>query len=80
MSSNFFNYFYNKNIMYGIRIRELRKERKLSQKELASILEVDFRTVSFWETERYEPNFKQLEALCKYFEVSADYIIGLKDF
>lgn len=66
--------------MYGLRIKELRKEKKLSQKELASILLVDFRTVSFWETERYEPNFKQLEALCKYFEVSADYIIGLKDF
>lgn len=66
--------------MYGLRIRELRKERKLTQKQLADILEVDFRTVSFWENETYEPNIKQLTKLCDFFEVSADYIIGLKDF
>ncbi len=66
--------------MYGIRIKELRKEKKLTQKQLADILEVDFRTVSFWESETYEPSIKQLIKLCGFFEVSADYIIGLKDF
>ncbi len=66
--------------MYGIRIRELRLEHKLTQKELGKLLGVDFRTVSFWETERYEPSLKQLETICKIFEVSADFIIGLKDF
>lgn len=66
--------------MYGIRIKELRKEKKLTQKQLADILEVDFRTVSFWESETYEPSIKQLIKLCVFFGVSADYIIGLKDF
>ena len=79
MSIFFYLFFYNI-IMFGSRIRELRKERKLSQKQLAEILNVDFRTVSFWETERYEPNLQQLESICRYFEVSADYLIGLKDF
>ncbi len=66
--------------MYGKRIRELRIENKLTQKQFAKFVNVDFRTVSFWETERYEPNLKQLETICRVFEVSSDYIIGLKDF
>ncbi len=65
--------------MYGKRIKEIRLENKLTQKQFAEILNVDFRTVSFWETERYEPSLKQLETICKSFEVSADYIIGIKD-
>lgn len=66
--------------MYGVRIKELRKEKGLSQKELAEILNVDFRTISFWETERYEPNINQIMEICSFFNVSADYIIGIKDW
>lgn len=66
--------------MYGQRIRDLRKEKKLTQKQLADALGVDFRTVSFWETERYQPNFDQLVKLCVFFDVESDYIIGLKKF
>lgn len=66
--------------MYGKRIRDLRKENNYTQKQLASLIKVDFRTVSFWETERFEPNIEQLIKLCDVFSVSADYIIGRKDF
>lgn len=66
--------------MYGKRIRDLRKENNLTQKELANLIKVDFRTVSFWETERFEPNIEQIIKLCDVFDVSADYIIGRKDF
>ena len=66
--------------MYGERIRELRRERNMTQKELGVAIGVDFRTVSFWETERFEPNISQIIRLCKFFEVDSDYLIGLKDF
>ena len=65
--------------MYGERIRELRKERNMSQKQLRDALGVDFRTVSFWETERYEPNITQIIRLCKLFQVESDYLLGLID-
>ena len=58
----------------------MRKENNLTQKELANLIKVDFRTVSFWETERFEPNIEQIIKLCDVFDVSADYIIGRKDF
>ena len=66
--------------MYGKRIRDLRKECNYTQKQLAELLQVDFRTVSFWETERFEPNIEQLIKICNAFNVSADYIIGRTDF
>ncbi|HCU55899.1 MAG TPA: hypothetical protein DIC18_01030 [Clostridiales bacterium] len=63
--------------MYGERIRELRKERNMSQKQLGEAIGVDFRTVSFWETERYEPSISQIIKLCKLFQVESDYLLGL---
>ena len=65
--------------MYGERIRELRKERNMSQKQLGEAIGVDFRTVSFWENERYEPNITQIIKLCKLFQVESDYLLGLID-
>ncbi len=66
--------------MYGERIRELRLGNNLTQKELAQKLGVDFRSVSFWETERYEPNISQIIKLCALFDVTADYLLGIADF
>ena len=65
--------------MYGKRIRELRKEQNLTQQQLAAILRVDFRTVSCWEKERYEPNIEQIAKLCRQFGVTADYLLGIDD-
>jgi len=66
--------------MYGKRIHDLRRENNYTQKELATILQVDFRTVSFWETERFEPNIEQLIKICDTFNVSADYLLGRQEF
>ena len=66
--------------MYGKRIRDLRRENNYTQKELATILQVDFRTVSFWETERFEPNIEQLIKICDTLNVSADYLLGRQEF
>ena len=66
--------------MYGTRIRELRKEHNMTQQELAKKIGVDFRTVSFWETERFEPNISQIIKLCRFFDVESDFLLGLKDY
>ncbi|MBQ9730275.1 MAG: helix-turn-helix transcriptional regulator [Clostridia bacterium] len=36
-------------------------------------------TLSHWECGYQEPSFKDLIALCKYFDVSADYLLGLAE-
>jgi len=64
---------------YARRIKELRQQRGLTQRELSAIVKVDFRTVSCWENERVEPNIRQLFAMAKYFDVTIDYLLGYTD-
>lgn len=65
--------------MYGKRIRELREERGISQTELANMLNVTQRTVSRFELEQHDLGTQDVIAICRLFEVSADYLLGLED-
>ena len=58
------------------RIKELRKSKKITQKELASHLGIADSTLSYWEQGKYEPDINALRQLSKFFNVSIDYIIG----
>lgn len=58
------------------RIAELRKERGLSQKELASAIGVHQTSVSQWETGKTNPDFGSLCDLCSFFDLSIDYVMG----
>lgn len=64
---------------FGEILKELRKEKGLTQKALAHELSVTVPTLSHWECDYQEPCFKDLIALCRYFEVSADYMLGICD-
>lgn len=60
-------------------IKELREQKNISQKELASELKVSQRVISYWEHGDSEPD---LEALCRvadYFDVTIDYLVGRSD-
>jgi len=58
------------------RIRELRKQMDLTQKELAKHLQVADSTLSYWEMGKYEPDNDALMKLSRFFHVPIDYIIG----
>lgn len=60
----------------GARIKRYRNEKRLTQKELAAILDVDHSTVSNWERDVYEPDVKSLKDLAKLFDISVDELIG----
>lgn len=63
--------------MYGEIIRRLRKEKKLTQKDLAQILGFDSSsTIAMIEREERKPTMDTLERLSKFFKVSIDYILG----
>jgi transcriptional regulator with XRE-family HTH domain len=66
-------FFYEEHIETGlpIQIRELRKKRKLTQKDLAELAETDQSNVSDWENPNYEytPNITTLKKLANAFDV-----------
>ena len=57
------------------RIKELRKQKKMTQKELAKHLQIADSTLSYWEQGRYEPDIEALKQLSSFFHVSIDHIL-----
>jgi len=65
--------------MIGERLRDLRRERKVKQEDLATILGVQKATVSHYETGKTEPSDKVKIEIAKFFDISMDYLIGIID-
>ena len=65
--------------MLGNNIKELRKAKRMTQKELADTLHVSQQTVGSWETERAIPGADTLAQLADYFGVTTDYLLGRKE-
>ena len=59
-------------------IAALRKNKGVSQQELATVMGVAHQTVSKWETNVTFPDITLLPQLAQYFDVSVDELLGLK--
>ena len=59
-------------------IKELRKEKNLSQSQLAEMLFTSQDTVSLWERGKSFPDIPMLIKLAKIFNVTSDYLLGLE--
>ena len=57
------------------RLAELRREKNLSQEELAEKLHVSRQTISNWERGKTYPDINSLLLMANYFDVSLDYLI-----
>ena len=62
--------------LFGNRLRQLRKEANLTQKDLAAKLGLAFSTISMYERGIREPDFETTEAIADYFNVSMDFLLG----
>jgi transcriptional regulator with XRE-family HTH domain len=60
-------------------VKELRQLRGITQAELANSLGVKQSCVSKWERGNTVPNVVQIIALARFFDVSADYILGISN-
>lgn len=66
--------------MYGERLRELRCEKALTQKQLAEKLNISQKSLSKYERESLDLSTELIVRICRYFQVSADYLLGLDDY
>lgn len=46
---------------------------------LAKELEISNASISYWETGKQEPTAQAIYKLAKFFDVSADFLLGLRD-
>lgn len=65
--------------MIGNRIRELRKQNKMTQLDLADRLNVEFSNVSKWELGKNNPSTELIQKIAIIFNVSIDYLLGQTD-
>lgn len=65
--------------IFAQRLRELRQDKHLSMKQLAKELNTTDAAISNWENEINEPKISYLISIAQYFNVSADYLLGLED-
>lgn len=64
---------------FPIRLKEARTDKNLSRRELAKLLLIQERTISYWELGQRECNLEQLASLAKLLGVTADYLLGLEE-
>lgn len=61
------------------RLKMLRMEKQMTQKELAQATGLSQSAIAYWENGQRIPNALAVIALAKFFHVSIDYLIGFKD-
>lgn len=65
--------------MINEKLKQLRKEKGVSQKEISNAIGITLSAYSNYEQGIREPSIDIIIKLCKYFKASADYLIGLED-
>lgn len=65
--------------VFAQRLKELREEKDLSQRGLAQKTGISSSAIRRWENESRIPNAVTVVALAKFFDVSADFLLGLED-
>ena len=62
----------------GEKIKSFREDLDMNQTELGKMVNMTQRKISYIECGKYEPSIEDIKALCNFFNVSADYLLGLK--
>lgn len=65
--------------MIGTRLRELRTERELTQRDVATNLKLSSQAYSLYENEKRSPDYAILQKLATYFDVTISYLLGESD-
>ena len=66
-------------LSFGDRIRNLREDADLNQTQLGIAVNMTQRKISYIECGKNEPSIEDIIAFCRFFKVSADYLLGISD-
>ena len=64
---------------FGQRLRQLRKDARETQEDLAAILQVTKTQISDMEKGKKTTTMEKFVLICEHYRVSSDYLLGLKD-
>ncbi len=78
-SKKIFIYFLKGVLMFTERLKSLRLEKKLTQKEIAQKLNISQQAYGQWETGKLNPKKETIQMFADFFNVSNDYLLGTTD-
>jgi transcriptional regulator with XRE-family HTH domain len=64
---------------FGSRLKTLRIEKRRSQRQIAEEFGISINCVSQYENDKRFPDEEMLVRLCKYYDISSDYLLGLSN-
>ena len=64
---------------FAERLKDLRLEQELSQRQLAKATGLSQTAIAHWENGKREPSASMVIILAQFFKVSTDYLLGLED-
>lgn len=67
------------NLLIGENIKRIRRERDLTQEEVAAHLGISFQSISKWERGDGYPDITMLPVLANYFKISIDELLGMNE-
>lgn len=67
------------NRLFPTRLKQLRKEKNLTQQQLSDMLKISRNTYAQYETGRREPDFSTAQLIANFFDVTVDNLIGSDD-
>ena len=66
-------------LMIGNKLKKLRRDKDLTQEEVATHLGISYQAISKWERGDGYPDIAMLPTLANYFGVSVDELIGIEE-
>lgn len=63
----------------GQRIKECRKIKELTQKQVSEMMGIVLQQYQTYESGRYEMNYQQIKTICKILDTSSDYLLTITD-
>ena len=67
-------------MLFGNRLRVLREEKGITQKQLGEIINISDRVIGYYESnDRFPKDENVLKGIAKFFNVSVDYLVGNSD-
>ena len=67
------------NVKFAQRFKELRIKSGYTQQQLANLFKVTRPCICYWETAKRVPDYTKLVEICKFFNVSSDYMLVVSD-
>lgn len=64
---------------FGERLKELRREKRLTQIQFAEAFQISNGTIGMWETNKRQPDQSTLVKLATFFGVTTDYLLGREE-